>query len=95
MHQAPEELESLLLSLPWNQTETCHFSHKQHINILETRMIQRELRDVVEKTVQPLRQVRFALRLESSGWSLVERPFISSQSEQVAETVTRLDPCGA
>ena len=70
MHQAPEELESLLLSLPWNQTETCHFSHKQHINILETRMIQRELRDVVEKTVQPLRCVLLCdSRAAAGAWS--------------------------
>ena len=70
MHQAPEELESLLLSLPWNQTETCHFSHKQHINILETRTIQRELRDVVEKTVQPLRCVLLCdSRAAAGAWS--------------------------
>ena len=40
--QAPKELEELLLSLPWKQTETCSFAHRQHLNIQEARMIQRE-----------------------------------------------------
>eukprot|EP00438_Fugacium_kawagutii_P014674 Skav232095 [mRNA] locus=scaffold2353:86437:88234:+ [translate_table: standard] len=57
MNQAPEELESLLLDLPWNKTETCSFSHRQHINILETRMIVRELKDVVHRSTLPLRSI--------------------------------------
>ena len=51
----PKELEEPLLSLPWNQTETCSFAHKQHKNIQEARMIQRELKDLVSESVQPLK----------------------------------------
>ena len=39
MRQAPSELEQLIQDLPWNQTETCSFAHKQHINVLEAGMI--------------------------------------------------------
>ena len=59
MRRAPRELEDLIGDLPWNQTETCSFAHKQHINILETKMIQHELKDVVGKTTKALRCVRF------------------------------------
>lgn len=70
MRQAPEELESLLLSLPWNQTETCSFNRKQHINLLETKMIQRELQDVVSKTTKPLRCVLLVdSRAAAGAWS--------------------------
>ena len=57
MHQAPAELEQLISDLPWNQTESCSFAHKQHINILEARMIHHELKDVVHKSTSPLRCV--------------------------------------
>ena len=57
MQRAPDELEQLIGDLPWNQTETCSFAHKQHINILETKMIYRELRDVVMQSRKPLRCV--------------------------------------
>ena len=40
MHRTPRELEDLIGDLPWSQTETCSFAHKQHINILETKMIE-------------------------------------------------------
>lgn len=70
MRQAPEELEALLSSLPWNQTETCSFSHRQHINILEAKMIQRELRDVVSQSTQPLRCVLLVdSRAAAGAWS--------------------------
>lgn len=57
MHRAPAEIEQLLSDLPWNQTESCKFAHKQHINILEAKMIFRELKDVVMQSTQPLRCV--------------------------------------
>lgn len=70
MKQAPEELEELLSSLPWNQTETCSFSHRQHINILEAKMIQRELKDLVGQSTQPLRCVLLVdSRAAAGAWS--------------------------
>eukprot|EP00438_Fugacium_kawagutii_P016231 Skav211918 [mRNA] locus=scaffold1200:96943:99030:- [translate_table: standard] len=70
MEQAPRELEELIGDLPWNQTESCSFARKQHINILETRMIHRELRDVVHKTTDPLRCVLLVdSRAATGAWA--------------------------
>ena len=55
MQQAPLELEAILADHLWTTTESCTFAHKQHINILEARMIYRELVDAVHSTTQPYR----------------------------------------
>lgn len=82
MQQAPKELEEILWDLPWNQTESCSFSHRQHINILEARMIQRELQDLVHSSDRPLRNVLKGrssaknlnrILKQSLGWSLAGR----------------------
>ena len=57
MQEAPEELQELVSNIPWNQTESCSFARRHHINVLETRMIFRELKDLVHKSTQPLRNV--------------------------------------
>lgn len=70
MQPAPEELESLIQDLPWNQTETCSFGHRQRINILETRMIHRELKDVVHQSTSPMRCVLLVdSRAAAGAWS--------------------------
>jgi hypothetical protein len=70
MKRAPSELEDIIRDLPWNATETCSFAHKQHINILETRMIYRELVDVVGKSTKPLRCVLLVdSRAAAGAWS--------------------------
>lgn len=70
MRRAPRELEDLIGDLPWNQTETCSFAHKQHINILETKMIQHELKDVVGKTTKALRCVLLVdSRAAAGAWA--------------------------
>ena len=57
MSRAPSELEAILGDHPWVSTESCTFAHKQHINILETRMIYRELVDIVHSCHRPQRCV--------------------------------------
>ena len=70
MHPAPKELEELLLDLPWNATESCEFNQKQHINILETKMIYRELKDLVHQSKAPLRCVLLCdSRAATGAWS--------------------------
>ena len=70
MKRAPSELEDIIRDLPWNATEICSFAHKQHINILETRMIYRELVDVVGKSTKPLRCVLLVdSRAAAGAWS--------------------------
>eukprot|EP00438_Fugacium_kawagutii_P028648 Skav214648 [mRNA] locus=scaffold1660:52599:54713:- [translate_table: standard] len=70
MERAPPELEQLVQDLPWNETEPVSFSHAQHINILETRMIHRELEDVVMKCTKPLRCVLLVdSRAAAGAWS--------------------------
>lgn len=70
MRRAPPELEALLGDLPWNQTETCSFAHKQHINILEARMIHHELRDLVMSSPKPLRSVLLVdSRAAAGAWA--------------------------
>ena len=70
MRPAPRELELLISDLPWNQTETCSFGHKQHINILELKMILRELQDLVHQGSDPLRFVLLVdSRAAAGAWS--------------------------
>ena len=70
MTAAPEELEELLGDFYWNQTEACSFAHAQHINILETRMIYRELRDIVHSSTKGLRCVLLVdSRAAVGAWS--------------------------
>ena len=70
MNHAPQELEQILLDLPWVKTETCSFGHKQHINILETTMIHRELKDIVHSSSQSLRCVVLVdSRAAAVAWS--------------------------
>ena len=70
MERAPPELEQIVQDLPWNQTESIHFSHQQHINILEAKMIYRELRDIVMQSGQPLRNVLLVdSRAAAGAWS--------------------------
>eukprot|EP00438_Fugacium_kawagutii_P036296 Skav217417 [mRNA] locus=scaffold2674:458921:461200:- [translate_table: standard] len=70
MHQAPRELEAIISDMPWNSTETCSFAHKQHINILETKMIHRELVDIVHSCQKPLRCVVLVdSRAAAGAWS--------------------------
>ena len=57
MQRAPPELENLISDLPWNTTESCSFAHRQHINILEAKMIKHELCDIVMSSSKPLRCV--------------------------------------
>ena len=53
-----------------NQTESISFGHRQHINILETRMIHRELRDVVMQSSKALRRVVLVdSRAAAGAWS--------------------------
>lgn len=57
MEPLAPELESILADHPWVTTEICTFAHKQHINVLEARMIYRELIDLVHSTCEGLRCV--------------------------------------
>ena len=70
MQRAPPELEHLIADLPWNQTESISFGHRQHINILETRMIHRELRDIVMQSPKALRCVLLVdSRAAAGAWA--------------------------
>ena len=57
MNGAPEELESLMGAHVWNTTHKCTFGHKQHINILEMKMLKAELKDLVKHHADPYRAV--------------------------------------
>lgn len=57
MHSAPAELEQLMNAHCWNTTHQCRFSHRQHINILELKMVKAELKDLVRKDNDPYRAV--------------------------------------
>ncbi len=48
MRAAPSELESLMLAHTWTTSHKCKFAHRQHINILELKMIKAELVDLVK-----------------------------------------------
>lgn len=57
MSSPPEELEQLMLAHVWNTTHMCRFGHKQHINILELKMVKAELIDLVSTFRDPMRAV--------------------------------------
>eukprot|EP00438_Fugacium_kawagutii_P030304 Skav204412 [mRNA] locus=scaffold398:166413:168713:- [translate_table: standard] len=57
MDEAPSELEDLMLAHVWNTTHKCSFGHKQHINILEMKMLKAELKDLVHQHAEPHRAV--------------------------------------
>lgn len=57
MVSAPQELEDLMAAHVWNTTQKIKFGHKQHINILELKMIKEELKDLVKQTTAPMRAV--------------------------------------
>lgn len=70
MKQAPLEIEQLMLDHTWNETERVSFGHKQHINILESRMIYRELVNAVQACDKPLRCVLLVdSRAAAGAWS--------------------------
>lgn len=55
MQQVPVEIEELIQDHSWTVTESISFRHKQHINILETKMIHHELVDAVHSCQDGLR----------------------------------------
>ena len=57
MSQAPSELEELMMEHTWNTTHKCKFSHRQHINLLEMKMVKAELCDLVHQCPVPSRHV--------------------------------------
>lgn len=57
MRSAPEELESLMQAHCWSTTEKCRFNHRQHINVLEMRMVKAELKHLVKTSIDPHRAV--------------------------------------
>ena len=57
MAGAPADLEKLMLAHTWNTTHSCSFGHKQHINILEMKMVKTELKDLVRHEEQAQRCV--------------------------------------
>ena len=57
MSEAPAELEALMGAHCWSTTEKCKFNHKQHINILELKMVKSELKELVESSNDPYRAV--------------------------------------
>ena len=70
MEQAPQEVEDLIADHTWTVTDSCHFYHKQHINLLEGKMIHRELVDVVHNCQQPLRCLLVVdSRAAAGAWS--------------------------
>ena len=54
---APQQLEDLMQAHVWNTTGRCKFGHKQHINLLEMKMLKAELVDLVQTSVEPSRVV--------------------------------------
>ncbi len=57
LQPAPESLENLMQAHVWNTTGSCNFAHKQHINILEMKVLKRELVDLVQHDCEPARVV--------------------------------------
>ena len=57
MSPAPPQLESLMNAHVWNTTHKCKFGHRQHINILELKMVKAELVERVQETCDPGRHV--------------------------------------
>lgn len=57
MNPIPDELEKLMTAHAWSTTHKCRFGHKQHINILEMKMLKAELKDLVTLDTTPQRAV--------------------------------------
>ena len=57
MASAPSELEQLMNAHAWSATHQCKFNHKQHINILEMKMVKAELKGLVKQQSEPHRAV--------------------------------------
>ena len=57
MVHAPSELEELMMEHTWNTTHKCKFAHRQHINLLEMKMVKAELCDLVHQSNLPARHV--------------------------------------
>ena len=57
MSPAPPQLEALMNAHVWNTTHKCKFGHRQHINILELKMVKAELVERVQETCDPGRHV--------------------------------------
>ena len=57
MVQAPSELEDLMMEHTWNTTHKCKFAHRQHINLLEMKMVKAELCSLVQQSNLPARHV--------------------------------------
>ena len=57
MLSAPLELEAVMNAHCWSTTHACTFSHRQHINILEMKMVKAELKDLTKNVSDPHRAV--------------------------------------
>ena len=57
MSPAPAELEDLMNAHIWNTTHKCKFGHKQHINLLEMKMVKAELVERVQASTEGTRHV--------------------------------------
>jgi hypothetical protein len=57
MLSAPLELEAVMNAHCWSTTHACKFSHRQHINILEMKMVKAELKDLTKNVSDPHRAV--------------------------------------
>ena len=70
MVAAPSELEDLMMEHTWNTTHKCKFGHRQHINILEMKMVRAELIDLVMQDCNPGRHVLLVdSRVCAGAWS--------------------------
>ena len=69
MTKAPAELEELMNAHTWNTTHRCSFGHKQHINILELKMVRAELIDLVKQSSSPCRAILLVdSRVVAGAW---------------------------
>ena len=57
MRSAPNDLEDLMMAHGWTTTHKCKFNHRQHINILEMKMVKAELKGLVKDFSDPQRAV--------------------------------------
>ena len=69
MTRAPSELEDIMEAHTWNTTHRCTFAHRQHINILEMKMIKAELVGLVNEFHDPCRAVLLVdSRVAAGAW---------------------------
>ena len=69
LRPALPELEALMQAHTWNTTHKCRFGHKQHINLLELKMIKAELVDLVKHSTSPQRAVLLVdSRVAAGAW---------------------------